>query len=131
MSRLCYYSFAVHIVRCAGSFNSGNGLSNKVCVPNKIEDLNLDIFNRITGISESKTLTKHKSCECKCTFDGRKCNSDQKRNNNKCWCEYKNLKEHVCKLDYILNHAICSCENGKYLASISNNWMITSDEIIE
>ena len=30
----------------------------------------------ITGINESKTLTKHTSCECKCRFDGRKCNSD-------------------------------------------------------
>ena len=31
----------------------------------------------ITGITESKTLTEHTSCECKCKFDGRKCNSEQ------------------------------------------------------
>ena len=30
----------------------------------------------IAGRNESKTLTKHMSCECKCKFDGRKCNSD-------------------------------------------------------
>ena len=35
----------------------------------------------ITGINESKTLTKHISCECKCKFDGRKCNLDQWWNN--------------------------------------------------
>ena len=35
----------------------------------------------ITGINESKILTKHISCECKCIFDGRKCNSDQSQNN--------------------------------------------------
>ena len=40
------------------------------CVPNKIEDLNLSVFNMITGISESKTLTKHILCNCKCKFDG-------------------------------------------------------------
>ena len=34
----------------------------------------------ITGINESKTLTKHVSCKCKCKFDGRKCNSNQKWN---------------------------------------------------
>ena len=39
------------------------------------EDLNLRVFNRITGINESKTLTKHVSCECKRKFDERKCNS--------------------------------------------------------
>ena len=30
----------------------------------------------ITGINELKTLAKHRSCERKCKFDGRKCNSD-------------------------------------------------------
>ena len=50
----------------------------------KIDDLNLSVFNMITVINESKTLTKHISCKCKCKFDGRKCNSDQCWNNNKC-----------------------------------------------
>ena len=31
----------------------------------------------IAEINESKTLTKHISCECKARFDERKCNSDQ------------------------------------------------------
>ena len=49
--------------------------SNKVCVPNKTEDLDLNVFNIITGINESKTLTRHISCEFKCKFDKRKCDS--------------------------------------------------------
>ena len=63
-----------------------NDLSNKVCVPNKTEDLNLSVSTMITGINESKKLTKHLLCECKCRFDGRKCNSEQWRNNDKCRC---------------------------------------------
>ena len=57
--------------RCVRRCNTLNDLSNKVCVPNKTEDLNLSVFNMITGISESKTLTKHILCECKCKFDGK------------------------------------------------------------
>ena len=38
----------------------------------------------ITGKNESKTLTKHVPCEYKCKCDGRKCNSNQKWNNDKC-----------------------------------------------
>ena len=38
----------------------------------------------ITGISKSKMLTKHVSCECKYKFDGRKYNSNQKWSNNIC-----------------------------------------------
>ena len=66
-----YYPFSVKLDRCAGSCNTFNDLSNKVCVPNKTEDLNLSVFNMITGINKSKTLTKHISCECKCRFDGK------------------------------------------------------------
>ena len=79
-----YYPFVVKLDRCVGSCNALNDLSNKVCVPNKTEDLNLSVFNMIAGINESKTLKKHISCECKCRFDERKCNSDQLRNNDKC-----------------------------------------------
>ena len=79
-----YYPFAVKLERCVGSCNTLNDLSNKVCVPNKTEDLNLSLFNMITGINESKTLTKQISCECKCRFDERKCNSYQWWNNDKC-----------------------------------------------
>ena len=41
-------------------------MSNKACGSNKTEDLNLSVFNMITGINQWKTLTKHISCECKC-----------------------------------------------------------------
>ena len=67
-----YYPFAVKLDECIGSCNTFNDLSNKVCIPNKTEDLNLSVFNIITGINKSKTLTKHISCECKCKFDGKK-----------------------------------------------------------
>ena len=77
----------------------------------------------ITGINESKTLTKHISCQCKCKFDGRKCNSNQWWNNDKCQCECK--KHHICEKDYIWNPAPCNCKNGKYLASIIDNSVIT------
>ena len=63
----------------------------------------------ITGINGLKTLTKHLSYECKCKFNGRKCNSDQKWNNDKYWCECK--KHHLSEKDYIWNPATCNREN--------------------
>ena len=78
-----YYPFVVELDRCVGSCNTLNDLSNKVCAPNKTEDLNLSMLNMITRTSESKILTKD-ICECKCKFDGRKCNSNQLWNNDKC-----------------------------------------------
>ena len=44
--------------------------------------MNLSVFNMKTRINEPKILTKHISWEYKCKFDGGKCNSDQKWNND-------------------------------------------------
>ena len=59
-----YYPFAAKLNRFFESCNILSDLFNKVCVPNKTKDLNLSIFNVITGIIEFKKLTKHVSCEC-------------------------------------------------------------------
>ena len=52
---LRYCPFAVNLDSCVESCNALKGLCNKVCVPNKVEDLNLSIFKIITTISGSKT----------------------------------------------------------------------------
>ena len=53
---LRYYQFADNLDRCIESCNTLNILSNKLCVPDKTEDLNLNVFNMITGIkSVNKT----------------------------------------------------------------------------
>ena len=124
-----YFSFAVMLDRFAGSYDTLNELSNKVCFPNKTEDLNLSVLIMTTGVYESKTLTKPLLRECKCRFDEIKCNSDPWWNNNKFWCEYK--KCHACEKDYVWNSATCNCENGKNLASIMDDSAISCDEIIE
>ena len=67
-----HYPSAVKLDRCVGSCNTLNDLSNKVCIPNKMEDLNLSVFNMITNKNESKTLTRHILCECKYRFNGKK-----------------------------------------------------------
>ena len=48
---LHYYPFAVNLDKFIGSCNTLNDLSDEVCVPNKTRDLNLCVFNMITGIN--------------------------------------------------------------------------------
>ena len=81
-------------------------------------------------INKLQISTKYTLCKGKCKFDGRNCNSNQRQNNDECLCECKYLKEHyVCEKNYIWNLATCSCKNGKYLASITDDLIITCDEI--
>ena len=60
-----HYPFLVKLYRYTGSCNILNDLSNKVCVPNKTEDLNLSIFSMIVEINKLKLLTKHISSKCR------------------------------------------------------------------
>ena len=130
--RLHYCPFMVNLDICNGSCNSLDDPPDKICVPSKAEDMHLRAFNVIARINELQTLARHISCECKCKFDGRKCNSNQKWNNESCNCGCKNLKKiHVCEKDYICNPSTCTFENGNYLESIVGDSVITCNEIIE
>ena len=52
--QLHYYPFAVKLDRCVGSFNTLNDLFNKAWVPIETEDLNIHVFNMITGQMNQK-----------------------------------------------------------------------------
>ena len=65
----------------------------------------------ITGINESKTLTKHISFECKCKFDGIKYNSDTGGRTINVNVSVKNVI-HVKKVIFrILLHLVVKIEN--------------------
>ena len=48
------YAYSVKLDRCVGICNTLNDLSNKICVPNKTKNLNVHVFNMITGKHEWK-----------------------------------------------------------------------------
>ena len=50
-------------------------------------------------------------------------------NNYGCWCGSN--KHQICEQDYVWNSIACICENGKYLARIMDDSVITCDEIID
>ena len=82
----------VNVNKYVGSCNTLDDRSNKVCIPNEIEDLSWHVFNMITGTNESRTLTKHISFKYECQFDSKKCNLNQKWNNHGCQCKSENPK---------------------------------------
>ena len=59
---------------------------------------------------------------------GKKSNSNQWWNGEKCQCESKKI--HVCE-KIVWNPATCICKNGKYLASIMDDSGIIFDEVIK
>ena len=92
---LKYYQFMISLGTCNGSCNA---LSPKICVPKKVKNINVKVFNMIINKNETKKMTKHISCNCKCKRNSTACNSNQKWSNKTCPCESKNY--HKCRRDY-------------------------------
>ena len=58
LSKFYYYLFMVSLDRFNRSCNALNDLSSKISVSDKTEDVDLNVFNMIAKVNESKALTK-------------------------------------------------------------------------
>ena len=119
-----YYPFTFKLDR-----NALNDLSNKACVSQQNGRFKSKHVQHNYRNKWIENISKHISCQSKHRFDGRKCNSDRRGNNDKCLFECK--KRNVCEIYHIWSPGTGSCENGKYLASIMDDLGIMCDEIIE
>ena len=93
-NELHYYPFVLSLARYNESYNTLDDLSSRICVSNKTEDVNLNVFNMITRMSQN--IKKNISCDCKSKLDSIKCNSNQKWTKSKCRCESKHPTKHSC-----------------------------------
>ena len=59
----------VTLDRCNEIYNTIHNTCGRISVRNKTKNVNVSVFNMIITINESKILTKHISCECKCEFN--------------------------------------------------------------
>ena len=53
--------------------------------------INVKVFNLVSRTNETRFIKWHKTCKCKCRLDGSVCNNKQRWNEDKFWCECKEL----------------------------------------
>ena len=122
---LHHYPFVVDLNMYVGTCSTLKDLCSRVCVPSEKKYLNFHVLSMIAGISISRTVMKHMSWKCECNFDRKKCNSNQKWNNNKCWCEWKYLRHCVCEKNIfgILQHVVGKTVNVYYWQLLTIQWL--------
>ena len=94
-TKLKYYPFLISLDKCNWRYNT---LSSKIFFQKKKKSVNVKVFDVIANKNQTKTMTKHVSCDCKCKFNSIASISDQKWNNKTCQCECKNYG--TCKNGY-------------------------------
>ena len=54
-----YYKFIISMSNFDGSCNTAEDPGSRICVPNKMEDVNFKVFTMIEGINKPKILAQH------------------------------------------------------------------------
>ena len=124
-----FYTFSIKTSKCSGSCHNINGLYAKICIPDAVKDLNVKVFNLISRTNETRHTKWHETCKRKCRSV---CNNKQRWNDDKCWCECKELIDKgVFDKGYAWNPSKCerecdkSCDFGEYLdLDVEKGWPI-------
>ena len=109
-----FYPFSIKINNCSGNCNNINNPYTKICVPDVIKDLNVEVFNLMSRTSETRFIKWHEKCKSKCRLHAIVCHNKQRWNKNKCICEYKELiDKRICDKGFIWNSS--NCDFSEYL----------------
>ena len=109
-----FYPYSIKINKCKGSCNTINNPYAKICVPDTIKDININVFNLTSKANETRHIKWPKTCKCKCRLDASVFNNKQRWNKDKCRCECKELiDKRMCDEGFIWNPSNCECECDK------------------
>ena len=98
------YPYSVKISKVSGSCNNINDPHAKLCFPNVVKNINVNVFNLIS----TKYIKGHENCKCKCRLYA------QRWNENKCRCKCKELIDKgIYDKVFIWNSNNCECECDK------------------
>ena len=64
-----FYPFSIKTSKCSGSCNNINDPYAKMCVPDVVKNLNVKVFNLMSGTNEIRQIKWHETCNCKCRLD--------------------------------------------------------------
>ena len=72
-----FYPFIIKTSKCSGSCSNINDPYAKMCVPDVVKNLNVQIFNLMSRTNETRYIKRHETCKCKCRLDAGVCSNKQ------------------------------------------------------
>ena len=118
-----FYPYNVLVNKCSGSCNTLDNPMKKLCVPNVIKRVNMQVYNFLMRLNETRNVLWHKSCKCVCKLNSSVCNNKQIWNDDTCrWdCNEDFTDKISCDKGYTWNPSTCECQcdtwckQGQYL----------------
>ena len=117
-----FHPYNILVNKCSGTCNDTNNFYAKLCVPDVVKSMNIKVFNQISRTNETRYVSWHATCKCKCRLDVSACNNRKRWNKDKCRFERKELIDNGrCNEGFIRKPSKCECEYdrsfdvGRYL----------------
>ena len=99
-----FYPYSVKRSKCSGTCNNINNPLVKMCIPDAVKNVNVKVFNLVSGTNETRRIEWNETCKCKNRFNSRVCDNKQRWNEDKCRYECKQLIDKcVCDKGFIWN----------------------------
>ena len=64
-----FHPFRIKVNKCSGSCNNINDSYTKLCLPDVVININVQVFNLMSFSNQTKHIEWHEICKCKCTLD--------------------------------------------------------------
>ena len=107
-----FYPYNVLVNKCSGSCNTLDNPMSKICVPNVIKRVNMQVYNFLMRLNETRNVLWHESCKCVCKLNSSVCNNKQIWNDDTCRCGCNEDFTDIisCDKGYMWNPSICECQ---------------------
>ena len=82
-----FYPYNVLVKKCSRSCNTLDNPMTKSCVPNVIKRVNMQVYNFLMMLNETRNVLWHESGKCVCKLNSSVCNNKQIWNDDTCRCD--------------------------------------------
>ena len=82
-----FYPYNVLVKKCSRSCNTLDNPMTKLCVPNVIKRVNMQVYNFLMMLNETRNVLWHESGKCVCKLNSSVCNNKQIWNDDTCRCD--------------------------------------------
>ena len=86
-----FYPYSVLVNKCSGNCDDIDNPYAILCFPDVVKNINIKVFNLMSRTNETRYVSWHETCACKCRLDASVCNDKQGCNNDKSRCGCKEI----------------------------------------
>ena len=98
--------------KCSGTCDTINNPMAKLCVPGIIKRVNMQVYNFLMMLNETRSVLWHESYKCVCKLNPSVCNNKQIWNSDACRCDCNEDFASIinCTKGYTWNPSTCECQ---------------------